>query len=74
MKEVVKCVALTPIYFLRIVDIYLDDKKENWWLHVEKIETHNVDSLTRREEELSEIALKANLGSYDGWDVGPVLK
>ncbi|MGD0843567.1 MAG: ribonuclease E inhibitor RraB [Geobacteraceae bacterium] len=58
----------------RIVDIYLDDKKENWWLHVEKIETHNVDSLTRREEELSEIALKSNPGSYDGWDVGPVLK
>ena len=58
----------------RVVDIYLDDAKENWWLHVERIETHTADSLTRREEELSDIATKANLGSYDGWDVGPVAK
>ena len=58
----------------RIVDIYLDDSKKNWWLHVEKIETHTVDSLTRREEELSIVATQSNLGSYDGWDVGPVGK
>jgi hypothetical protein len=54
------------------VNIYLDDAKENWWLHVEKIETHTADSLTSREEELSEIAARENLGSYDGWDVGPI--
>ncbi len=56
------------------VNIYLDDAKENWWLHVEKIETHTVASLTSREEELSEMAAQGNLGSYDGWDVGLIGK
>jgi hypothetical protein len=56
----------------RVVDIYLDDERENWWLHVEKIEVHSVDSLLKREAELTELAAQHGLGSYDGWDVGPV--
>ena len=56
----------------RIVDIYLDDAKANWWLHVEKIEIHTVHSLNQREVELRALAAKAGLRSYDGWDVGPV--
>jgi hypothetical protein len=58
----------------RLVDIYQDDQKINWWLHVEKIEVHSVDSLTQREYELVAVAEKAGLGSFDGWDVGPVAK
>ena len=58
----------------RIVDIYQDDKKIDWWLHVEKIEVHDVDSLTKREYELVALAERAGLGSFDGWDVGPAGK
>ena len=57
----------------RVVDIYLDDEQKDWWLHVEKIEIHTVDSLYQREAELRKLAATHNLGSYDGWDVGPVL-
>jgi len=57
----------------RVVSIYLDDKKRDWWLHVEKIEVHSVDSLHARNQELVKFAAKAKLGTYDGWDVGPVL-
>lgn len=57
----------------RVVSIYLDEAKENWWLHVEKVEIHSIDSLLKREIELTELAAVNGLGSYDGWDVGPVI-
>lgn len=61
----------------RVVDTYLSDKDEPdepdlWWLHVERVETHSVASLHIRNDELTAIAVKSGLGSYDGWDVGPV--
>ncbi|MBB6092354.1 hypothetical protein HNQ60_001200 [Povalibacter uvarum] len=43
-----------------------------WWLHVEKIETHTVESLHARNQELHALASKMSLNSYDGMDVGPV--
>ncbi len=54
----------------RLANIYQDDPKERWWLHVEKIEIHTPESLYERESELR--SLIANNGStvYDGWDVG----
>ncbi|MBV1776658.1 ribonuclease E inhibitor RraB [Burkholderiaceae bacterium DAT-1] len=61
----------------RIVDIYLSDKEnpsspDLWWLHVERIETHSVDSLLKRNADLAQYAIAHHLGSYDGMDVGPV--
>ena len=61
----------------RIVDVYLSEKEDRsapdlWWLHVERIETHTVESLLKRNAELSEFAKSHKLGSYDGMDVGPV--
>jgi hypothetical protein len=41
-------------------------------LHVEKVETHTVDSLDARNGELDALASKHDLQSYDGMDVGPV--
>jgi hypothetical protein len=63
----------------RIVNVYLSDKKDAttpdlWWLHVERIETHTVESLFKRNVELTAFARTHGLGSYDGMDVGPVLR
>ena len=42
-----------------------------WWLHVEKVETHTVQSLQLRNQQFYELAAKWKLASYDGMDVGP---
>ena len=44
------------------------------WLHVEKVETHTVDSLNKRDHELCDLAAKFPNTKYDGMDVGPVNK
>lgn len=60
----------------RIVEVYLSDKQDSdspalWWLHVERIETHSVESLLMRNIELNAFAKTHHLDSYDGMDVGP---
>ena len=42
-----------------------------WWLHVQRVEIHTVDSLFARNERLYEFASRHGLDSYDGMDVGP---
>ena len=42
-----------------------------WRLHVERIETHTVDSLLARNEQFYRLAERYRLDSYDGMDVGP---
>lgn len=61
----------------RVVAIYLSEKKATaapdlWWLHVERIETHSIESLLKRNAELAAFARTQGLNSYDGMDVGPV--
>lgn len=41
-----------------------------WSLHVEKVETHTVDSLHARNTEFYALAREAGLVKYDGMDVG----
>ena len=60
-----------------IVDIFLADKEspqeaDLWWLHIEKIEHHTVESLFSRNSEFYEFAQVNGIDSYDGMDVGPV--
>jgi hypothetical protein len=60
----------------RFVEIHLGDKEsatepDEWWLHVEKVEVHSVDSLDRRNQEFYRLAESLGLDSYDGMDVGP---
>ena len=60
----------------RIVEVYLSDKQDSdppalWWLHVERIETHSVESLLMRNIALTAFAKTHQLDSYDGMDVGP---
>jgi len=51
------------------VDIYLDEK-EKYWLHMERIETHNPKSLYKLNKKLYAIASKYKINSYDGFDIG----
>jgi hypothetical protein len=57
----------------RFVDRYLDDESTIYFLHVERIETHSVDTLHQRNEELATLA-HAHGVTYDGMDVGPQTK
>jgi hypothetical protein len=45
---------------------------QEWQLHVERIETHSVDSLNTRNSALEGLASHFNAVIYDGMDVGPV--
>ena len=47
-------------------------KSGDWWLHVEKVEVHTVDSLCKRNDELQGLAESYVSVEYDGMDVGPV--
>jgi hypothetical protein len=60
----------------RLVDIHLAKKKtatdpDVWWLHVERLEVHSVDSLDMRNHEFETFAHDSGLANYDGMDVGP---
>ena len=52
-------------------DMHRDDRGQ-YWLHVEKIETHSVESLDRRDREFCDLAATFPDVEYDGMDVGPV--
>jgi hypothetical protein len=56
----------------RVVQVYQTEERKEWWLHVEKVESHSVDSLHSRNQELYKFADEKKLGSYDGMDVGPI--
>lgn len=60
----------------RIVGIHLADKKsasepDEWWLHVERVEVHTLDSLDARNHEFNDFAIAHDIAKYDGMDVGP---
>jgi tetratricopeptide (TPR) repeat protein len=44
--------------------------KQNFILHVEKVEIHSRASLLERETQLDQMAKKFQVEIYDGWDVG----
>jgi hypothetical protein len=60
----------------RLVEIHLGDKAaardpDIWWLHIEKVERHTVDSLDARNQEFYALSAKQSGVQYDGMDVGP---
>lgn len=61
----------------KIVDIFQAEKEEPsepdlFYLHVEKVEIHDSQSLDKRNDEFYIFSSKEGIGSYDGMDVGPV--
>ena len=62
----------------RFVDVFSNASDANqtassFFLHVEKMEIHSVQSLHARNQQLSAFAEQHRIGSYDGMDVGPVV-
>lgn len=47
------------------------DTPELWWLHVEKVEKHTVDTLHERNQQFYRFAEEQQIDTYDGMDVGP---
>jgi Regulator of ribonuclease activity B len=71
-----KAAPLLSAMGYRIVGIYLAEKKsmsapDKWWLHIERIEVHTVDSLDMRNREFNDFATAHGIALYDGMDVGP---
>jgi hypothetical protein len=59
-----------------VVDIHQSvptegDDSALWWLHVQRIEVHSVDTLCSRNEQLTALAEHNGIDAYDGMDVGP---
>ncbi len=50
-----------------------DENVQEYYLHVEKIEYHNVDTLNQRNKELYLFAEQNSIDSYDGFDVGNII-
>lgn len=62
----------------RVVGIF-DSKPESdtpalWWLHVEKVEAHTVETLHARNQEFYQFAAEQQIETYDGMDVAPAPK
>ena len=57
----------------KYVDIYQDETSQ-YWLHMERIEMHDSESLFNLNKQLYTIADKFSVKSYDGFDVGNVDK
>ena len=55
----------------RVVAIQKINGREDYRLHVEKMETHTPQTLYARDVDLEGLARKYRIRSYDGMDVGP---
>jgi hypothetical protein len=55
----------------RVVKVYPTDDGSTTFLHVEKVERHTAASLHERNRELTAVAKRFGVESYDGMDVGP---
>ncbi len=55
-----------------VVDINQSYPDEMYWLQLEKIEQHSIDSLDIRNQSFYHLAQQKNIHAYDGMDVYPV--
>lgn len=67
-KRLKKAVPDLKEMSFRFVDIYQSDDK-NWWLHVERIESHSAQTLFELNKKLYAISDKYKI-EYDGYDLG----
>jgi regulator of RNase E activity RraB len=59
--------------YVDIFDAEVEEGEESfYYLHVVKVEIHNVNSLDQRNKELYKFADMYNIDEYDGFDVGAV--
>ncbi len=55
-----------------VVDINQSFPDEMYWLQLEKIEQHSINSLDKRNQDFYQLAQYRNIHAYDGMDVSPV--
>jgi len=55
-----------------IIDINQSYPDEMYWLQLEKIEQHSIESLDQRNQTFYQLAQKKDIHAYDGMDVSPV--
>ncbi len=55
-----------------VVDINQSFPDEMYWLQLEKIEQHSIDSLDVRNQQFYQLAEQYKVHAYDGMDVSPV--
>ncbi len=65
--EVFKNVLLKEGY--TFAEIIKEDESNKYLLHLEKIEKHTIDTLTKRDLQLIGYANRFNIDSYEGFDV-----
>jgi hypothetical protein len=65
--EIFKNVLLKEGY--TFAEIVKEDESDKYLLHLEKIEKHTVDTLTKRDLQLNGYARRFNIDSYEGFDV-----
>jgi hypothetical protein len=56
-----------------IVEIWQDDESL-YWLSIERVEKHSIDSLLERNIDLEKFAISNEIDCYDGWDVEKILR
>ncbi len=55
-----------------IIDINQSYPDNLYWLQIEKIEQHSIESLDKRNQLFYQIAQQAHILRYDGMDVSPI--
>ena len=55
-----------------INDINQSYPDNNYWLHIELIQQHSIDSLHQLNQFFYQLAIENNIKSYDGMDISPI--
>ena len=57
------------LFGYRFVDLSQDQQKERWWLHLDRVEIHTVETISTRDIQLARFGDLAGFSTYVGWDV-----
>ncbi|MFK5985917.1 MAG: ribonuclease E inhibitor RraB [Pseudomonadota bacterium] len=55
-----------------INDINQSYPDKSYWLHIEKIQQHSIESLHQLNQYFYQLAKDNNISSYDGMDISPI--
>lgn len=60
-----------PALGYRTVEMTRQEDGKLWWLHVERVHTNSLESISIREVRFGRLAKLFFASDFDGWDVGP---
>lgn len=75
LKEFAEVLKGLGYYFVNIFEAEKENKNDiqEYYLQIEKIEYHNIDSLHRRNQYFDKLTEENNISFYDGFDVGNII-